>query len=457
MESNEEHSNLPLRMDVLDDLFEGLDGWLRSWTTFEIGEDRQLSREDFKTGVIYSVEGPELFAGEYAMVPLLMYGQWVAGAAVKLGDGDNGRNMIIQRFCLKGKSLYGTIYSTSLMVDGTKQMRRTERNLLGDLVTYQLDFGTSSAGSRATIFHGTMDCTYCVARNQKCECSLAMRHRAATDLESVRMNSIRSGETCFESIMSVAFLMGRERYNLTAEYFHRETDQASWVNEHSVHCNMVYSYSAMKNLIGTGEEKTILMLFNDAMNRRGRPGSQISEDRGAPPETESPEEANAASSKSSPSQSDSKKVGHSSRDDRTNIPVHAQHTTANGTKAPTAVLFRRNPQSSHQCAECDASFPTRSRLKRHVLGVHRQVRNFPCSECPRMFSQKSHLSKHFLDVHEQRRDHKCPDCGKLFSSPYKVKRHMVVHQGANARCPICGVIVSENSSLRRHMRRLHSE
>lgn len=455
MERNEEAAGLELRVDVLDDLFEGLEGWLRSWTMFESGEDRHLNVEDFNGGIIYSIAGPEACAGEYAMVPLLTFGEWVAGTAVKLGKDAKGNKMILQRFCLRWKSLCMTIYSTSLMSDGTRQLRRTERNLLGDLVTYQRDFGTGSAVLRAAIFHGSMDCTYCMARKQRCECSVAMRHRAATDLESVRRNSLRGGESSFESIMSMAFLMEEERFNLTAEYFYWGKDRSRWVNEHRVSCDMFCSYSEMKNSIGTRDEQVILMFFNEAMNRRRLPRSHIPDDHGAPPQAECPKEERVESSKSSPVPSESKKVSRSLSD--TDAVLFVPDLYNGSICLQNCVLPTMNLQSSHQCAECDATFPTCSRLKRHVLGVHRQVRNFKCTQCPRMFSQKSHLSKHCLDVHEQRRDHKCPDCDKYFSSPYKVKRHMVVHQGANARCPICGVLISEVSSLRRHIRRLHSK
>ena len=56
-------------------------------------------------------------------------------------------------------------------------------------------------------------------------------------------------------------------------------------------------------------------------------------------------------------------------------------------------------ENSHNCQKCDATFPEKLQLQKHVISVHKVIRSFNCSNCSKTFLSKRALETH-KSVHE---------------------------------------------------------
>lgn len=100
----------------------------------------------------------------------------------------------------------------------------------------------------------------------------------------------------------------------------------------------------------------------------------------------------------------------------------------------TALLLsgsRNNNQQEQQqqqqrrlcCDRCDKSFPTLTRLRRH-LATHTGYRPHLCPVCGECFTQKNTMKKHFAARHTTEKPNKCVYCLKLFTHKYNMKKHI---------------------------------
>ncbi|WAR18156.1 ZN665-like protein [Mya arenaria] len=102
----------------------------------------------------------------------------------------------------------------------------------------------------------------------------------------------------------------------------------------------------------------------------------------------------------------------------------------------------RHNKKIQPCPYCGKSFPTNTRLRRHLI-IHTQERPFQCHVCLKRFNMRSELT----DM-----DKTCGFCGKMFPSKYKLKRHLVIHTGERPyECQICHRRFNVNSNLKTHM------
>lgn len=131
------------------------------------------------------------------------------------------------------------------------------------------------------------------------------------------------------------------------------------------------------------------------------------------------------------------------------------------------------------CDQCDKSFPSAERLKRHyrvhtgekpfgcdvctkryshysVLHAHRQRhagrRNFLCEICNKTFLFKKDLDRH-LDFHSAERPFKCGLCPSAFRRKDFLADHARIHTGErNYQCEFCSKAFRLRVSLARHTR-----
>ena len=66
-----------------------------------------------------------------------------------------------------------------------------------------------------------------------------------------------------------------------------------------------------------------------------------------------------------------------------------------------------NSEKRHKCEQCEYATSRASHLKRHVLGVHKKLKNFKCEKCEYAASQAGDLKKHVLLVHDKIKSYKC--------------------------------------------------
>ncbi|XP_017460843.1 PREDICTED: zinc finger and SCAN domain-containing protein 12-like, partial [Rhagoletis zephyria] len=98
--------------------------------------------------------------------------------------------------------------------------------------------------------------------------------------------------------------------------------------------------------------------------------------------------------------------------------------------------LQRRAKKSHNCQQCDKSFPFASHLNRHQL-VHTGIQAYKCPTCSKSFGQKGNLKLHQL-THTRIKAHKCPTCPKSFALKGDLKKHQLVHTGIKAhKCTIC--------------------
>lgn len=64
------------------------------------------------------------------------------------------------------------------------------------------------------------------------------------------------------------------------------------------------------------------------------------------------------------------------------------------------IQFKKKPGSRLVCVLCGSQFPDKSKLDRHVRGVHENVRPYVCDLCHYKFKEKSHLKRHINIVHQ---------------------------------------------------------
>lgn len=102
------------------------------------------------------------------------------------------------------------------------------------------------------------------------------------------------------------------------------------------------------------------------------------------------------------------------------------------------------------CDQCGKGFRSQSYLKKHLLCVHSDVRNYKCSMCEKSFKLSYCLTKHER-VHTKVLDYDCQFCDKKFSTRWNMKAHMRRHTGDKPySCVKCGECFAHNVVRKTH-------
>ena len=111
---------------------------------------------------------------------------------------------------------------------------------------------------------------------------------------------------------------------------------------------------------------------------------------------------------------------------------------------------------NHVCGECGYVASQKIHLKRHIEGVHENIKHV-CEKCGYAASQKGNLKTHIKAVHEKTRNHVCGECGYATSDKRSLKRHVdVVHKNIrNHVCEECGYATSTKGNLKTHINAVH--
>ena len=75
------------------------------------------------------------------------------------------------------------------------------------------------------------------------------------------------------------------------------------------------------------------------------------------------------------------------------------------------------------CDLCDASYPVRKSLLRHIRLKHGDAKQFVCQHCVYKTTKKDHLEKHVRSQHEKVKEI-CEVCGKGFSEKSYLNKHI---------------------------------
>lgn len=96
-------------------------------------------------------------------------------------------------------------------------------------------------------------------------------------------------------------------------------------------------------------------------------------------------------------------------------------------------------ENPYECKVCKKFFKNGTNIKKHIRGVHLDIRAFKCSHCPAKFKNKSNLNVH-TKRHLNTRNHLCSFCGQRFVASEELRGHVLrVHTKVKRfECDICG-------------------
>mmetsp|Transcript_6868 Transcript_6868/g.20886 ORF Transcript_6868/g.20886 Transcript_6868/m.20886 type:complete len:431 (+) Transcript_6868:570-1862(+) len=416
---------------ALDDSMVLLDGWMQTWLVFESEHDEVIGSEDLDSAIVCRVQNDCCESEEFErsfcsmlFLPTMSHGDWVLGKAISAGSLLFGAESSAPvRFCIQVGSVRGTVFVSSVQCDGTRVVRRVDRHESGDVfVSMRGLHALREPQARSTfgsITHGREICSLCGPQALGCQC--ALRRSQAFDTEYLHATRLAPDSNWHRwSILCNMLINDDARsYGFVEDRFRYSSEQQRWIAKKS------------------GEHRRLRWHFYDVSGAR-------QEEWGTTLLGRFYEHVRAREGEAGPSR---RSAEHSDRQ-RSSLSSGCMDTSAEA-------RLRSTPRQVYACSECGSTFPTRSRLRRHVRGVHLQMRTFSCSQCTRSFAQNCHLIKHIQDVHEQRRNFECPECSKCFTSRYKVKRHMVIHRRPEDRCPVCREGLADVGALRRHMKEAH--
>uniref|UniRef100_A0A0X3PIS8 PR domain zinc finger protein 15 n=1 Tax=Schistocephalus solidus TaxID=70667 RepID=A0A0X3PIS8_SCHSO len=111
----------------------------------------------------------------------------------------------------------------------------------------------------------------------------------------------------------------------------------------------------------------------------------------------------------------------------------------------------------YSCEFCGKTFLRSSRLKRHVDGVHKKLREFACEVCGKASASKGDLNKHVNSVHKAIRPFTCEICGRSFAEMGHVRRHIrsLHNKLREYACEICGKAFAEKGTMNKHVKVVH--
>ncbi|KAH8267342.1 hypothetical protein KR018_011798, partial [Drosophila ironensis] len=109
----------------------------------------------------------------------------------------------------------------------------------------------------------------------------------------------------------------------------------------------------------------------------------------------------------------------------------------------------------NSCPHCDRKFTTPGTLKRHVEGVHKQIKPYACDLCGKGFKYITGLKDHKL-VHTDDCPFECPVCQRRFKNKARLKIHSDTHSANIYECGECGLKLKTRRTLNKH-KLVHSD
>ena len=137
------------------------------------------------------------------------------------------------------------------------------------------------------------------------------------------------------------------------------------------------------------------------------------------------------------------------------------------------------------CDLCDASYPVRKSLLRHIRLKHGDAKQFSCKQCAYSTTMKHHLEEHVRSIHQGIKEI-CDTCGRNFSDKSNLNKHLrefhpeLVWDRKEAKrkasnplpqpakrirndapkdltCGVCHAKFNEVKNLNKHMKMVHEE
>ena len=167
---------------------------------------------------------------------------------------------------------------------------------------------------------------------------------------------------------------------------------------------------------------------------------------------------------------------------------------------PKNIDLRVQIWGKYKCEECEKTFITPSKLKRHSF-THSGLQPYQCNLCHKSYTQPGNLKIHIKNIHQdnlKKEDlpiipskqqpkksisdpvefinvkaeqnhkslpkprnsfkYKCEYCSKTFITPSKLQRHSYSHTGLRPfQCNICYKAFSQSANLKTHMKKDHPQ
>ncbi|CRK96019.1 CLUMA_CG009459, isoform A [Clunio marinus] len=108
----------------------------------------------------------------------------------------------------------------------------------------------------------------------------------------------------------------------------------------------------------------------------------------------------------------------------------------------------------YQCDICGNKF-CKASLAKHItthISLEHRSKDFHCQICGRSYFNKELLRKHILNVHEKPKHLSCSMCGRRFRSEESLKNHKLLPHFLS--CELCGKMVRKKT-LKRHLKGVH--
>nr|XP_036675694.1 zinc finger protein weckle-like [Drosophila suzukii] len=112
-------------------------------------------------------------------------------------------------------------------------------------------------------------------------------------------------------------------------------------------------------------------------------------------------------------------------------------------------------KSDNSCPHCDKRLTTPGTLKRHIEGVHKQIKPYVCDICGKSFNYVTGLKDHKV-VHTEECPFECPVCLRRFKNKARLKIHSDTHSAQIYECTICGVKLKTRRTFNKH-KLVHSD
>ncbi|BFF90920.1 zinc finger protein weckle [Drosophila madeirensis] len=106
-------------------------------------------------------------------------------------------------------------------------------------------------------------------------------------------------------------------------------------------------------------------------------------------------------------------------------------------------------KADNRCPHCSKLFTTPGTLKRHIEGIHQQIKPFICDICAKSFNFLAALNDHKL-VHTDECPFECPICHRGFKNKARLRVHSDTHSATIYECNICGLKLKTRRTFNKH-------